>query len=94
MTTIQLICISWFVLAVVIEVLGNLAFLFWLKKLGVRLTFGVRGMPGYLEYAYFNWCKSQGRSPVWILALRGVSFANLILAAIIVIPMIISANAK
>ena len=56
--------------------------------------FGLTGTPGYLDYAYWKWCKAQGRSPKRILVLRGLSFANVILAAIVVIPMIISAAAK
>jgi hypothetical protein len=94
MTAIQLIGFLWFASAIFIYVVGSLVFLFWLKKLGVRLIFGFRGIPGYAEYAYLNWCKSQKCSPTWILVLRGLSFANVILAAIVVIPMIIAAHAK
>jgi len=84
----------WFALAIFIEVFGNLAFLFFLKTLGIKPSIILYGIPGYLEYAYWKWCKNQRRSPERILVLRGVSFANLILAAIVVIPMIISANGK
>jgi hypothetical protein len=94
MTIIQIIAFSWFASAIFIAVIQNVVFMHWLKKLGVRLMFGLAGTPGYLDYVYFNWCKSQGRSPKRILILRAICFANVILAAFVVIPMIISANAK
>jgi hypothetical protein len=94
MTAIKLIGFLWFASAIFIALIQNLVFFFWLKKLGVRLIFGLGGTPGYLDYVYFNWCKSQGRSPKRILLLRALCFANVILAAIVVIPIIMSAHAK
>jgi len=94
MTTIQLFGVLWFALSIVTEVFGNLAFLFWLKKLGIRPSIILYGIPGYLECVYWKWCKTQGHSPKRILMLRGISLANLILAAVVVIPIIILANTK
>jgi hypothetical protein len=94
MTTIQFVGFFWFASAIFIAVIQNVVFVFWLKKLGVRLIFGLAGTPGYLDYVYFNWCKSQGRSPKRILILRALCLANAIFAAIVVMPMIISANDK
>ena len=94
MTTIQIVGAFWFASAVFIAVIQNVVFMHWLKKLGVRFIFGLAGTPGYLDYVYFNWCKSQGRSPKRILILRALCLANAILAAIVVIPAIISASAR
>jgi len=94
MTAIKLIGVLWFASAIFIAVIQNVVFMHWLKKQGVRLIFGLAGTPGYLDYVYFNWCKSQGRSPKRILILRALCLANAILAAIVVIPTIIMANAK
>ena len=94
MTTIQLIGVFWFASAIFIAVIQNVVFMHWLKKLGVRLIFGLAGTPGYLDYVYFNWCKSQGRSPKRILILRALCLANVILAAVVVVPIIIVSNSK
>jgi hypothetical protein len=77
------------VASVLIEVVGNLTFIFWLKKLGVRLIFGFSGIPGYPERAYVKWCRTQGCSPKFILVLRCLSFLNMILAAVVTIFLII-----
>jgi hypothetical protein len=95
MTAIKLIGTLWFASAIFIGVIQNIVFLHWLKKKqGVRIFFGLAGTPGYLDYVYWKWCKSQGCSPKRILILRALCFANVILAAIVVIPTIIMANAK
>lgn len=90
MTVGQLIVVLWFCSAIAIAVFGNLVFLIWLKKLGVRPILGLAGTPGYLDYVYVRWCRTQRRSPSLILALRCLSLVNVILAAIVAIPMIIS----
>lgn len=94
MTTIQIIIVFWFVSAVFITVIQNVIFMHWLKKFGVRYNFGLAGTPGYLDYVYFNWCKSEGRSPKRILLLRALCLANAIIAAIVFIPVIMSAHPK
>ena len=94
MTTVQLILVFWFASAVAIAVLGNFVFLLWLQKRGVRLFLGLAGTPGYLDYIYIRWCKTQGRSPKFILYLRCLSFVNVIAATVVVIPMFISAHAQ
>ena len=94
MSAIKLIGFLWFASAIFIAVIQNVVFMYWLKKQGVRLIFGLAGTPGYLDYVYFNWCKSQGRSPKRILVLRALCLANVILAAIVVVPMIITIHAK
>ncbi len=94
MTAIQVIGFLWFASAIFIAVIQNVIFMHWLKKQGVRLIFGLAGTPGYLDYVYLNWCKNQGRSPKRILMLRALCLANVILAAVVVVPMIISFHAK
>ncbi len=94
MTTAQLIIVFWFASAVAIAVIGNFVFLFWLQRQRVRFCLGLAGTPGYLDYIYIRWCKTQGHPPTFILFLRWLSFANAIIAAVVVIPMIISASAK
>jgi hypothetical protein len=94
MTAIKLIGVLWFCSAIFIEVMQNVVFRHWLKKQGVQIFFGLAGTPGYLDYVYWKWCKSQGHSPKRILVLRGLCLANVILAAIVVIPTIIMADAK
>ena len=94
MTTLQIIGALWFSSAIFIEVIQNVVFTHWLKKRGVRFVFGLAGTPGYLDYVYFNWCKSQGRSARRVLILRTLCLVNVILAAVIVIPTIILAHAK
>ena len=94
MTVLKLIGTLWFCSAIFIAVIQNIIFMHWLKKQGVRMFFGLAGTPGYLDYIYWKWCKSQGRSPKRILILRALCVANAILAAIVVIPTIIMAHAK
>jgi hypothetical protein len=94
MTTAQLILVFWFASAVLIAVVSNFVFIFWLQKRGVRVFLGLAGTPGYLDYVYFRWCKMHGQSPIFILFLRCLSLANVIVAAFVVIPVIISAGGK
>jgi len=94
MTAIKLIGVLWFTSAVFIAVIQNVVFMHWLKKQGVRISFGLAGTPGYLDYIYWKWCKSQERSPKRILVLRALCVANVVLAAIAVIPTIIMAHTK
>ena len=94
MTTIPLIGGLWFASAIFIAVIQNFVFMYWLKKQGVRFSSILAVTVGYLDYVYFNWCKSHGRSPKRILILRALCLANAILAAIVVVPMIIAAGAK
>lgn len=75
----------WFASAVLIAVIQNVVFLYWLKKQGVEIVFGLGGTPGYLDSAYRKWCLSQGRSPKRILVLRALCLANAILAAAVFI---------
>jgi hypothetical protein len=75
-------------------VIQNIVFMHWLKKKGVHIFFGLAGTPGYLDYVYWRWCKNQGCSPNRILTLRALCVANVILAAIIVIPTVIMTHVK
>ena len=92
MTPTQIILVSWFASAIAVAVIGNFVFLIWLQKLGVRGIFGLAGTPGYLDYVYVVWCRTHGRSPRLIIALRCLSLANVIAASVVTVPMIISAN--
>jgi hypothetical protein len=78
----------WFVVAILVEVGSTLALLLWLHRRGVRLVFGMTGIPGYLERAYREWCRNQGRSSTVVLVLRTFSLINVIVAAIVAIPVL------
>jgi hypothetical protein len=78
----------WFMVSVVVEIFGNLAFLVWLRRQGAAIRFGWAGMPGYLDRVYVDWCRAQGRSPGHVVLLRRLSLANMILAAFIAIPVL------
>jgi len=94
MTAIKLIGALWFASGVIIAVIQNFVFMYWLKKQGVRFNFGLAGTPGYLDCIYVKWCKSQGRSPKRILLLRVLCLANAILAAIVMMCIMSSAHTK
>lgn len=88
MSTREVIIGVWFVVAILIEVGSTLVLLLWLRRRGVRLVFGLTGIPGYLERAYREWCRNQGRPSTGVLVLRAVSLINVVVAAIVAIPVL------
>jgi hypothetical protein len=73
--------IVWFIVSVLLEVVGTAVFRFWLRRKGVQISSLVGGVPGVLEYAYMQWCRSQSRSAVPVLVFRGISLLNAIAAS-------------
>lgn len=80
----------WFALAILIEVVSSFVLWVWLRRRGVKLVFGMTGIPGYLESTYHKWCKSHQRSGTGVLLFRVASIVNVIVAAIIAIPLLIA----
>jgi hypothetical protein len=72
---------AWFYASIIIEFGSSLSLDFWLRKRSVKVGF-LAVIPGNLEYAYLNWCRSQGRSARSILILRGLSLVNFVGALI------------
>jgi hypothetical protein len=72
----------WFAVSVLGATIGNVVFLFWLRRRGVNLVFALTGMPGYMDKAYYDWCRLQGRSSKRVLFLRTFSIINVIVSAI------------
>jgi hypothetical protein len=80
----------WFGLAILVEVASSVVLLLWLRRRGVKVLFGLTGIPGYLERAYLKWCRSQGHSGKRVLLLRALSIINVIIAALVAIPLLVS----
>jgi len=75
----------WFVASIIFEVVSSFLLWIWLRKRGVRLVFGLSGIPGYLERFYIDWCRSHGHPYKRVLVTRVISVINLIVAAIVFI---------
>lgn len=84
----KIFIIVWFAMSVLITVIGNFVFWFWLRRRGVNLLFRLVGTPGYLEYVYLKWCQSQRRPSTGVLVFRVISLINFIVAAIFFINMV------
>jgi hypothetical protein len=76
--------LAWFYSSIVIEFGSSLILDLWLRKRSIKVGF-LAVIPGNLEYAYLNLCRSQGRSARRILILRGLSLVNVISAIIVAI---------
>lgn len=85
----QLVVGLWFVASIAIEVLGNLALFVWLKARGAPVRFGRAGLPGYLDEAYLRFCRERNARAGGVLVARRLSSANVILAALMVLPAIL-----
>ena len=71
------------------RLLTTIFFMIWLRRRGEKLIFGLTGTPGYLEMHYLNFCRQQKRSAKRILILRLILLINVLLAAIVVVPLVI-----
>ncbi len=76
----------WFMISVFIEVVGNAAFVLWLRRQGAEVRFGWAGMPVYVDRVYAQWCRAQGREPGKIL--RRISLVNVVAASFFAIPLL------
>ena len=86
------IILIWFATSILVEVVGILFFALWLTNRGVKLVFGLTGIPGYLEHRYAIWCADRGRSPRRVIVIRALLLLNMIIAILCAIP-ILSASA-
>lgn len=86
---LQAIGVAWFIGSIVFEIGTTIFFMLWLRRHGAKLIFGLTGVPGYLEMHYLNLCRQQARSAKTILILRLILLINVLLAAIIVVPLVI-----
>ena len=85
----NIIILVWFAFSVLVVIVGTIAFWIWLRRLGVKLIFGLINTPGYLEYAYIKWCRNHQQIPSKkIILLRIISIVNVIIAGIFFILMI------
>src|ERR1700733_6790727 len=81
--TDDLVILVWFVSAVLIQ--NGLEFALWLllRRRGVKMKFWLTGIPGHMDRAYYLWCKSHGVDATRMLVIRGVTFVNMYVAAIV-----------
>lgn len=86
---LQAFGLAWFATSIVLEIGTTIFFIFWLRRRGTRLIFGLTGIPGYLEMHYLNLCRQQARSAKTVLILRLLLLVNVLVAAIIVVPLVI-----
>ena len=78
----EILIFIWFVVSILMAVVGTFVFWLWLVRRGVKLSLMWTGTPGCLEYAYLKWCRSQGRRPSrGLLVFRTVLIINVITAA-------------
>ncbi len=82
----QIVIMVWFSISVIIAIVGTFVLWFWLRRRGIKLIFMLTATPGYLEYSYVKWCRSQGQHPKPIvLIFRTHSLMNAIVAGILFI---------
>lgn len=86
--TLKIAIVIWFTSAIFIAVASRFVLYIWLRRRDVRLVFAWLGTPGYLERAYFVWCRSQGRSPTRVLVVCSIVTINVIVAAVIFIGLV------
>jgi len=86
---LQALGMAWFIASIVLQVFTTVFFVFWLRRRGAKLIFGLTGVPGYLELQYLDLCRRQGRSAKTILTLRAILLISALLAAIVVVPLAI-----
>ena len=84
------IVLIWFAVAILAEVFSTLGFALWLRRHGVKLVFGLIGIPGYLEYQYAGWCKASGRSSRRTVAVRVLLMINVVAAFLLALPILSS----
>lgn len=70
----------WFCLAVVLEIGSSMALRWFLRRRGVYVSPMLYGVPGYLEWLYARWCRTEGRVANVVVAFRMLLFANAIAA--------------
>lgn len=87
LSSAQWMALTWFAAAVLLEVVTTIGFAQWLRRKGTALIFGFIGIPGYLEYLYAEWCRANGRDPLWMIVLRLLLLVNVVGAFIVAMPI-------
>lgn len=90
MNTRDAIVLVWFALSILMEIISTLVLMTWLRRRKVPIVFGLTGIPGYLEHAYADWCRSHGEDSKRLLVIRGLLLLNVVLAAVITIPILVA----
>lgn len=86
----QSVICAWFALSILTEIVSSFVLWIWLRRHGVKLVFGLTGIPEYLETAYHQWCKNYQHPDAIVLWLRAVSIVNVIASAAFAIPILIA----
>jgi hypothetical protein len=81
---------TWFGMSIFIHVMSGAILCLWLRFHGVALQSFYLGFPGYLERRYREWSTSRGHFNRWVVDLRFLSLANMVVSAAIAIPMMTS----
>jgi len=87
-TTYMWVVLMWFAVAILAEVFSTVGFAFWLHRRGVKLVFGLTGIPGYVEYRYAEWCKARGKPSRRVVAIRVLLMINVIAALLFAFPIL------
>jgi hypothetical protein len=82
--TLQILFIVWFSVSVMLGLCGNIVMQSFLTRRGVNTSSLMRGMPGYLDKLYIDWCKANDKPYIFIIFLRWIVFLSAILAIITV----------
>ncbi len=80
LTLHEWIVLAWFSVSIIAEVISSVGFVFWLRIHGVRVPSYLYGVPGYLEYRYWTWCKAGGRHSRRWITIRVLLMINIVAA--------------
>ncbi len=68
LTLFQWIGLVWFATSMIAFFVIHIAFLVWLRAQGVKYSLFYCNVPGYVDVAYRQWCRSRGAPPrAWLL---------------------------
>jgi hypothetical protein len=85
-SSVHIVVLVWFVVAVVVEVMSSEILRAWLRRRGVDVPYA--RMPGRLERAYLQYSQAQGRSGRLVVGLRRASMINVVLAFFAALPFL------
>lgn len=77
----------WLVLSIVLEIGTSVGFYVWLRR-RTSISPALYGFPGYLERRYLEWCREQGIDGRLVIGVRVFLHLNLVVAAIVGIPLV------
>jgi hypothetical protein len=88
------VIVVWFAVSVATHLLSGFGLWLWLARHRVKMTFGLTGIPGYLERRYRDWAERAGRSSRVVINLRIISTINVIIVSVVAVLMIIKLQAS